>query len=459
MSVDVETRLRAFGEQIERGVAHVGIDEVFAATTSIGDVSEPVNVEVTLVGGDQPAATHTRRPRWPIVAVAAAGVVAVAGIALAATSDDDNGQPPAPVATISVAPTTNVAPMETVAPVTPEWRFSSVEIDPRAAELNIKIVVVMPDELVEYDTGSGERASIPIQLSDGVWPSLGAGRDWIRLELGLPYSPGPIDLYQGRESPVHIATSDHTERQPGTDLFWTFENSNPSGIAPDNPGPQRVHETDIAGRQTGVSFDLGQYEFLMTDPAGGFLVQAPDGGTYHLDPETGASRLITNGELIALNAETAVYADCGAEGVPSDETADAHISDASCRLVVLDRLTGEAHPVTPDHMPQYLQFRGEISPNNRYAPVNYRNGILGVIDLTTGETTYLQGAGGWWSPDGSRLVYVRNPGMSMGPIAQPIPSWNYEDPEPRLVMYDFDDGVEIPIVPDSAGLIAFAVRT
>ena len=37
MSVDVETRLRAFGEQIERGVAHVGIDEVFAATTSIGE--------------------------------------------------------------------------------------------------------------------------------------------------------------------------------------------------------------------------------------------------------------------------------------------------------------------------------------------------------------------------------------------------------------------------------------
>jgi hypothetical protein len=446
MSVDVETRLRAFGEQIERGVAHVDVDEVLATTTSIGDASDTVNVEVTLVDDDPLAATPTRRQRWPIVAVAAAVVViAVVGIALATTNNDHDDQTPAPVATVGVAPTTNVAPTETVAPVSQEWRFSSAEIDPRAAELDIKIVVVMPDELVEYDTGSGERASIPIQVPGGGGPSLEAGQDWIRLGPPFSPSPGPVDLYQGRDSPIRIATSDFTVRQPGTDMFWAVENWIPGSPGGDKRGPQRVHETDFAGNETGVSRDLGPKRFRMADPAGGVVVQAPD-GIYQLDPETGASRLITTGELIALNAQTALVADCG--------------GDVSCGLVVLDRLTGESQSLTPDHMPQYLQFRGEISPNNRYAPVNYRNGILGVLDLTTGETTYLQAPGGWWSPDGSRLVYVRDPSISMGPIDQPIPSWgDPEDTASRLLMYDFDDGVEIPIVPDSDGLIAFAVRT
>jgi hypothetical protein len=455
MSVDVETRLRAFGEQIERGVAHVDVDEVLGTTTSIGDASDTVNVEVTVVDDDPLAATPTRRQRWPIVAVAAALVViAVAGIALATTNDDDDDQTPAPAATVGVVPTTNVAPTEPVVPVSPEWRFSSAEIDPRAAELDIKIVVVMPDELVEYDTGSGERASIPIhrrvggslaiQLPGGDSPSLEAGQDWIRLGPPFP-SPGPVDLFQGRDSPVQIATSDLTVRQPGTDMFWAIENWIPGSPGGDKRGPQRVHETDFAGNETGVSRDLGPNQFEMADPAGGVVVKAPD-GIYQLDPETGASRLITTGELIALNAQTALVADCG--------------GDVSCGLVVLDRRTGESHPLTPDHMPQYLQFRGVISPNNRYAPVNYRNGILGVIDLRTGETTYLQASDVWWSPDGSRLVYVRDPSMSMGPIDQPIPSGSdQEDTARRLLMYDFDDGAEIPIVPDSDGLIAFAVRT
>jgi hypothetical protein len=444
MSVDVETRLRAFGEQIERGVAHVDIDEVLATTTSIGDASDTVNVEVTLVDDDGPAATPTRRQRWPIVAVAAAVVITVAGIALAATTDDD--QSPAPVATVSVAPTTNVAPTQTVAPVSNEWRLSSAEIDPRAAELDIKIVVVMPYELVEYDTGSGERASIQIP-GVGLPRGVEAGQDWIRLGT---IASGDVDLYQGRDRrPVHIP-GDFAMREPGTNMFWAVEGWHPTGGGSDEQ-PLRVHETDLAGNETGVSFDLGLNQFVAGDPAGGLIVQAPDGGTYQLDPETGASSLITTGVLIALNAQTALVADCG----------DDSVSVASCAgFVVLDRLTGESRPLTPDHMPQYLGFQGEISPNNRYAPVRYRNGILGVIDLTTGETTYLQGVQGeWWSPDGSRLLYVRDPNITMGPIDIPIPSWNYQDTTPRLLMYDFHDGAEIPIVPDSDGLEAFAVRT
>jgi hypothetical protein len=62
----------------------------------------------------------------------------------------------------AVAPGSQAAasPTATVAPVSHEWRLSTAEIDPRAAELDIKIVVVKADELVEYDTRSGERASM-----------------------------------------------------------------------------------------------------------------------------------------------------------------------------------------------------------------------------------------------------------------------------------------------------------
>jgi hypothetical protein len=76
MSLDVEVRLRALGEQLERGVAHVDVDEILGATTSIRGALDTVSVEVTLADSDPLTITPTRRHRWPIVAVAAA-VVAV----------------------------------------------------------------------------------------------------------------------------------------------------------------------------------------------------------------------------------------------------------------------------------------------------------------------------------------------------------------------------------------------
>jgi hypothetical protein len=179
------------------------------------------------------------------------------------------------------------------------------------------------------------------------------------------------------------------------------------------------------------------------DPAGGVVVQAP-GGTYQVGPD--GSRRITTGVLIALNSQTALVADCGDESV----------SVLSCGLAVHDRVTGDSRPLTPvlsesvDATNPYLaMFAGAISPDGRYAPLFVNGSVvdngsaqqLGVIDLTTGAianlTTSPQSAL-WWSPDGSRVLYMR---------------------DDRLLMYDFEQGAELAIVPDSDGLRSFAVRT
>lgn len=312
-----------------------------------------------------------------------------------------------------------------VAPVSQEWSLSSAEIDPRAAELDIAIIVVMPDEIVEYDTGNGERASFQLPTFTARPPAIEAGQDWIRLQnLEL----NRTDLYQDRDRPERLP-GDLTFRQPGTDLFWAIRDWK----QPNPNRPLSVHEIDRAGDETGVSFDVGP--IVAADPAGGVVVRAP-GGTYQVGPD--GSRRITTGDLIALNAQTALVADCGDQ------------YDLSCELAVLDRVTGDSRPLTLvltesvyATNPYQTTFAGAISPDSRYAPllVNGSEQPLGVIDLTTGAITDLTASlqsAMWWSPDSNRVIYMR---------------------DDRLLMYDFDQGTELAIVPDSDGLRSFAVRT
>jgi len=318
------------------------------------------------------------------------------------------------------SPTTTTA----VATVAQQWRLSSAEIHPRAAELDIEIIVVTPDEIVEYNTGTGERASFQLPTFTAQPPSVEAGQDWIRLQnLDLHRT----DLYQGRDRPERLegGFADFTLRQPGTDLFWVVEGGRE---------PPRVNETDRAGNETGVSLDVGPYAIVAADPAGGVVVEAP-GGTYQVRPD--GSRRITTGRVIALNAQTALVADCGDEIVP-------------CGLAVLDRVTGDSRPLTPvlpesadAVIPYQEEFAGAISPDNRYAPlsVNGPGQGLGVIDLTSGAFTNLAASPGsrlWWAPDARKVVFMKGD---------------------QLLMYDFDEGAELAIVRDSDGLRSFAVRT
>ena len=130
----------------------------------------------------------------------------------------------------------------------------------------------------------------------------------------------------------------------------------------------------------------------------------PPAGTYHVGPD-GAYRL-TSGQVIALGSQKLLATDCG--------------ENLTCGLVVVDRATGEATPLTPtllepttevtspffDNPANYgfPTLMSSVSPDNRYAPIimNGPDQDYGVIDLTTGEFIqfgdYPESAL-WWSPD------------------------------------------------------------
>ncbi len=113
---DLESMLRAYAVRLDERYPDVTLDELSASAhaerldRSAGPIN-PANLvsaerarTVTLSDAEPPSGTSNRR-RLLIAAAAVFVVIGVAGLALAITNDDDD-QPPAPVATVSVAPTT-----------------------------------------------------------------------------------------------------------------------------------------------------------------------------------------------------------------------------------------------------------------------------------------------------------------------------------------------------------------
>jgi hypothetical protein len=420
-----------------RATSDAPAPEALSNTLPRGSIAEP----------EPPPTTPWSRRRWLLSAAAGIAVLTLLVWSIDRASGDpgsdgdeqgaDTTQAAAPLQPGSTVPQADPAvggaePLPpsstttgTAATETQQWRLSSAEIHPRAAELDIEIIVVTPDEIVEYNTGTGERISFELPTFTAQPPVVQAGQDWIRLQnLDLKRT----DLYQDHDRPERLegGFADFTLRQPGTDLFWVVEGGRE---------PPRVYETDRAGNETGVSLDVGRHGIVAADPAGGVVVEAP-GGTYQVTPDD--SQRITTGRVIALNAQSALVEDCG-----DDEM-------MSCGLAVLDRGTGDSRPLTfvpppsADAANPYQEaFTGAISPDNRYAALSV-NGMhqgLGVIDLTSGAFTNLAAypeSGLWWAPDGRNVIYMRGE---------------------QLFMYDFDEGAELAIVPDSDGLRSFAVRT
>ena len=206
--------------------------------------------------------------------------------------------------------------------------------------------------------------------------------------------------------------------------------------------PIQVAEVDYEGNATGVFFELLPRQWVQSaDPAGGVVVAAP-GGTYNAGPD--GSRRITSGQVLALNAQKALIADCGDDLL-------------SCGTFVLDRASGELTPLTitgqdalGTDVPIPFESAGNwgapqlftaISPDGRWAPLVRADArqAFGLVDLTTGKFVQLAGfpeSGLWWSPDGQSAIYLRNQ---------------------RLAMFDAVDGVTFDI---AVGLPvgAFAVR-
>ena len=340
--------------------------------------------------------------------------------------------------TTTTSPETTVARTNRTTTSVPErWDLTTVELDPRASELDIQVVAVTPTGVVEYDTGDGERASFPgrFNSSNGP-PTVEAGPDWIRIDT--MESSFVSRLYQDRDAPVTFYSQGCCSppyRQAGSDHFWALE----PGL--DGFG-QRLVETDRRGDATGAEIALPQNSWAMgSDPAGGILVSAP-GGTYQVTAD-GATR-VTNAALIALGAQHALVLDCG------DDL-------SNCGLVLVERGSGSTHPVIPvlpEDLPAAEGYWYDaawggsavptLSPDGRYAPLmanGQSHSAFGVIDLITGEFIRLADypeSSLWWAPDGHNVIFVSNG---------------------ELYLRDLASGDDVEIMPDERSVLGFAVRT
>jgi hypothetical protein len=345
----------------------------------------------------------------------------------------------APAAVPSTVPATT-RPVVRAGPTTttvPEWETTTVDVDPAAAALDIRIVGVGGGHIVEIDTGSGEMRSLTTRISSSQPPLVNAGEDWIVIRNP---DTGQSQHIRSGELPVAVDVGDawSTFFQRDTGLFWRFS---PMFMASESTD---VVEIDDEGNETGRAFAIPAGVWPQAgDPAGGVVAGAP-GGTYQVGPD-GARRL-TTGTLIALSPRIAVVTDCGED-----------FSD--CGLFVLDRASGQRTELDPGVTEAWdpigifdlqnagfwgsPELMGEVSPDDRWAPIMMAGTRqqFGLLDLTTGEFVPVAPdppSSLWWSPDGRTAIYNQNS---------------------RLMLFDTEQRTWTDVVePGSVSVAAFAVR-
>jgi hypothetical protein len=343
----------------------------------------------------------------------------------------------APAVVPSTVPVTT-RPVVRAGPTTttvPEWHQANLaDIDPAAAALDIRIVVVGGGRIVELDTGSGEMRALETGRRYSQPPIVNAGEDWILIR---DLDTGESQLVRDGELPVPADIGDawSTYFQRDTGLFWklapVFTSSDPTNIV----------EIDPEGNETGRTFQLPPGVWPAgSDPVGGVVVGAP-GGTYAVGPD-GALRL-TTGNLIALSPRVALVTDCGED-----------FSD--CGVFVVDRASGQrtelelsapGNPIGVFDLQSagfwgYPELLGAVSPDDRWAPTMVTGGRqqFGLLDLTTGEYVPISPnppSGLWWSPDGRSVIYNQNG---------------------RLMLFDPVQRTWTDVLPAGVSVESFAVR-
>jgi hypothetical protein len=345
----------------------------------------------------------------------------------------------APAAVPSTVPATT-RPVVRAGPTTtavPEWHQATVvDLDPAAAALDIRIVVVGGGRIVELDTGSGEMRSLTTGIRFTQPPLVNAGEDWILIRN---LDSGESQLVRNGELPVGVSVGDawSTYFQRDTGMFWRVS---PMFMASE---PTDVDEIDVEGNETGRTFQMPAGVWPVAgDPAGGVVVGAP-GGTYQVGPD-GARRL-TTGNLVALSPRIAVVTDCGED-----------FSD--CGLFALDRTTGQrteidlsdsesGDPIGVFELQSAAfwgspELLGAVSPDDRWAPtmITSSRQQFGLLDLTTGEFVSVSPnppSSLWWAPDGHTAIYNQNS---------------------RLMLFDTEQRTLTDILPANVSVEAFAVR-
>lgn len=379
-------------------------------------------VVVTSDAPPPPGDADSRR----VVAIAAAvGIVAlVAGWALGRSGGDGSAQSVDATTTVEAstsddAPATTLIPGESIAPaqvptttrprpsttttttVPAEWTTEQVEIDPRLAGTTDTIVGVgSPWDIVELDLATGELRSL--ELTDVVAANvyaLAAGPDWTLFTDGSTGNAWIVVGDATAPEQTSLSLDNGTWWQPGTDLFWQFDQS--TGRS------QTLVEVDVGGSPTGRTIDTGYFWPSMVDISGAVILGDGSLGAFVVDPD-GSFRL--PGSVLAIGETGWLVRLCG-------DTID------SCGVAMVDRSTREVTPIQVDSGGRRVESaiwyggggsRSTISPDGRRALVYLVDDdgmtVGAVLDLTTGEAVEQPEAGlssfnMSWSSDG-RFVYV-----------------------------------------------------
>lgn len=284
-----------------------------------------------------------------------------------------------------------------------------VSIDPRLDGQDVELVGLSGIDVAELDVGAG---TVSEYVLDGLPRSLGsslvAGDEWIV----IPMFNG-LDAFVIRDD----GTVERADLAPdgsqllhvdGTERFWRMPRAF-SG------GEFELEQVDLRGEPTGSTIELPTSVWpAFADPLGGVVVQS--NGRWFTVGEDGSSSPLGVGEVIALDANTAVLRDCVA------------IDD--CGLWRVDRATGTSTRVPADlgqleaRVLPAAWWNGDagagLSPDGRRLATTIESdtGPLGtvVIDLLTGAVVELELSrpgppAAAWTEDGRFLILLSPVGV------------------------------------------------
>lgn len=326
------------------------------------------------------------------------------------TEDDDESLETLP------APTTT-RPRPTTTTTLPE--VATIALHPSIAGTDLRLLGVSSGwQLVDIDASTGEMITTGVSGGSIDPYVLLVGSDWV---VTVDSSTGR-SVVVGDDGVLTTATLGDVWSLlpiPGTDLFWRAEPTS----------PPRYTQVDLSGTPTGPEVTIPTGWASGADPAGGIVVVV-QGATYSVD-ERGA-RQIADGEVIGLDAETAVLRTC-------DERLE-------CGLSVVDRATGAVRIVdVADGLTESTGYYAgspllpALSPDGSamflatFGPTGVE---LRIVDLETGETVDVGSAPGFpsavWTPDGRALLFVDAGGVpkvydrstgTVDPLAEGLGGW------------------------------------
>ena len=330
-----------------------------------------------------------------VVAVALVGVSVIVGVG--GGDDGDEQVSPTPTATVAAPTTTRARPTRTTVNRTPTSSSSAVPAftaEPIAELGGVSLYAVVNERVVRIDTATGES----VVLCGGA----GRAQEWSLLvarEGGVVVNDDSARFCPDDGSPPVRLGGGHVWPAADPALVWQHD--------------QTVDEARLVQVSTGdevAVVAIPAFSYPEGDDGTGRLLLRPQtGGTFTIDPATGAVARFSDVPVVAVTATHWLQLRC-------DE-------QLACGYEVAHRATGETTPVPLGGTSDNRSF--VLAPSGSHvAIIHYGDSgpSLTVVDLATGAAAepdaygILQSGRGEtvrWTADGQRLVWVANTSIAV----------------------------------------------